>query len=123
MACSCWLIWSSQICCYHQKNDLEIFRFKSLNYLSVFLQGYNFSTFGPACMVILRLIHPGPQKKQPKYFSCCHWSCNVNTLLARNKISLLSADSLLYNPSKYVLCISETFLDSSVLLDDHNLSI
>ena len=64
-------------------------------------------------------INPGPQKKQqPKYFSCCHW--NVNSLLAHNKISLLSADSLLYHPSKYVICISKTFLDSSVLLDDQS---
>ena len=63
-------------------------------------------------------INPGPKKKQPKYFSCCHW--NVNSLLAHNKISLLSADSLLYHPSKYVICISKTFLDSSVLLDDQS---
>ena len=34
-------------------------------------------------------INPGPQKKQPKYFSCCHW--NVNSLLSHNKISLLAA--------------------------------
>ena len=29
-------------------------------------------------------INPGPKKKQPKYFSCCHW--NVNSLLAHDKI-------------------------------------
>ena len=34
-------------------------------------------------------INPGPKKKQPKYFACCHW--NVNSLLAHNKISLLTA--------------------------------
>ena len=31
-----------------KKSDLEIFKFKSFNYPSVFLQHYNFSTFGPA---------------------------------------------------------------------------
>ena len=31
-----------------KKNDLEIFKLESFNYPSVFLQHYNFSTFGPA---------------------------------------------------------------------------
>ena len=30
------------------KKDFEIFKFKSFKYPSVFLQSYNFSTFGPA---------------------------------------------------------------------------
>ena len=30
------------------KEDFEIFNFKSFNYPSVFLQHYNFFTFGPA---------------------------------------------------------------------------
>ena len=64
-------------------------------------------------------INPGPQKKLPKYFSCCHW--NVNRLLAHNKISLLTAYNTIHQYD--VICISETFLDSSVLLDDHNPSI
>ena len=64
-------------------------------------------------------INPGPQKKQPKYFSCCHW--NVNSLLAHNKISLLTAYNTIHQYD--VICISETFLDSSVPLDDHNLPI
>ena len=29
-----------------KKNNLKIFKFKSFNYPSVFLQHYNFSTFG-----------------------------------------------------------------------------
>ena len=64
-------------------------------------------------------INPGPQKKQPKYFSCCHW--NVNSLLSHNEISLLTA----YNTTRQydIICISETFLDSSVPWDDRNLSI
>ena len=63
-------------------------------------------------------INPGLKKKQPKYFSCCHW--NVNILLAHNKISLLTA----YNTTHQydVICISETFRDSSLPLDDHNIS-
>ena len=63
-------------------------------------------------------INPGPKKKQPKYFSWCHQ--NVNSLLAHNKISLLAAYDTI---NQYVICISETFLDSSAPLDNHNLSI
>ena len=67
MACSYWLIWSSQVCCYHQKEDFEIFKFKSFNHPSVSLQHYNFSTFGPAGMVKLRLIQD-PQKSNQNIF-------------------------------------------------------
>ena len=97
------------------KKDFEIFKFKSFTYPSVFLQPYNFSTFGSAWWYWNQ---SRTQKKQPKYFSCCHW--NVNILLAHNKISLLTAYSTIH---QYVICISETFLDSSVTLDDQNLSI
>ena len=64
-------------------------------------------------------INPGPKKKQPKYFSCCHW--NVNSLLAHDKISLLTAYNTIHQYD--VICVSETFLDSSVSLDNRNLSI
>ena len=33
-------------------------------------------------------INPGPKKKQPKYFSCCHW--NVYSLLPHDKIPMLT---------------------------------
>ena len=64
-------------------------------------------------------INPGPKKKQPKYFSCCHW--NVNSLLAHNKISLLTVYNAIHQYD--VIFVLETFLDSSVSLGDHNLSI
>ena len=64
-------------------------------------------------------INPGPMKKQPKYFSCYH--CKVNRLLAHNKISLLTVYNTIHQYN--VICVSETFLDSSVSLDDHNISI
>ena len=80
--CSYWFVWSSQICCYHQEEDFEILKFKSLNHPSVFLQPYNVSNFFGQHGDIE--INSGPKKKQPKYFSCCLW--NVSSLLAHNKI-------------------------------------
>ena len=41
--------------------------------------------------------------------------------MAHNKISLLTAYNTIHQYD--VICVSETFLDSSVSLDDHNLSI
>ena len=64
-------------------------------------------------------INPGPKKKEARFFSCFHW--NVNSILAHNKLSLLEAYNTVH---KYdILCISETYLDSSVSLDDTTLSL
>ena len=64
-------------------------------------------------------INSGPKKKEARFFSCFH--CNVNSILAHNKLSLLEAYNTVY---KYdILYISETYLDSSVSLDDITLSL
>ena len=65
--------------------------------------------------------NPGPKTKTKKenFFSCCHW--NVNSLLAHNKLSMLEAYNVAH---KYdVICISESYLDSTVPLDDKSLSL
>ena len=64
-------------------------------------------------------INPGPKRKGTRFFSCFHW--NVNSILAHNKLSLLEAYNTVH---KYdILCISETYLDSSVSVDDTTLSL
>ena len=65
--------------------------------------------------------NPGPKIKTKKenLFSCCHW--NVNNLLAHNKLAMLEAYSVAH---KYnVICTSESYLDSTVPLDDKSLSL
>ena len=54
--------------------------------------------------------NPGQKSKNSKYFLCCHW--NVNSILAHDKLSLLTA----YNSTQHydIICISETYLDSSI---------
>ena len=55
--------------------------------------------------------NPGPDKKYEP-FTCCHW--NVNSLSAHNllKLSSITAYTTIY---KYdFICISETYLESSV---------
>ena len=77
------------------------------------------------CYVFLQLllgdvkINPGPKKKEAIFFSCFHW--NVNSILAQNKFPLLEAYNTIH---KYdILCISETYLNSSVSVDDTTLSL
>ena len=64
-------------------------------------------------------IHPGPKKKEARFFSCFHW--NVNSILAHNKLTLLKAYNTIH---KYdISCISKTYLDSSSSVDDTALSL
>ena len=62
-------------------------------------------------------INPGPKKKLSKCFSCCHW--NVNSILAHNKLSLLTAYNSALNYD--LICLTETYLNSTV--DPNNLLI
>ena len=64
-------------------------------------------------------INSAPRKKQPKYFSCFYW--NVNSLLPRNKISMLTAYNTIHKHD--VICLLEISFCSSVLLDVLNLPI
>ena len=67
-------------------------------------------------MVILKA-NPEPKSRNSKYFSCCHW--NVNSILAHDKLPLLAA----YNSTQHfdIICISETYLDSSI--DENTLKL
>ena len=64
--------------------------------------------------------NPGPETCD-KNISVCHW--NLNGIAANNfiKISLLEAYNTMHNFD--IICISETFLDSSYPIDDQRLSL
>ena len=64
-------------------------------------------------------IKPGPKKKKTRFFSCLHW--NINSILAHNKLTLLQAYNTIHQYD--ILCISETYLDSSISNDDTTLSL
>ena len=69
-------------------------------------------------IIMLLLTHgdiesnPGPKHRTSTYFSCCHW--NVNSIMAYNKLSLLSAHNTLHKFD--VICISETYLDKLLIM-------
>ena len=83
------------------------------------------------CQVWLRKLHinlsgdielnPGPKSNSCENFSVCHW--NLNSISAHNfsKVSLLNAYTSLH--SFDIICLSETYLDSSILSHDPNLEV
>ena len=58
-------------------------------------------------------INPGPKKEETRFFTYFHW--NVNSILAHNKLSLLEEYNTIHQYD--ILCISETYLESSVSID------
>ena len=64
-------------------------------------------------------INPEPRKKETRFFSCLHR--NINSILAHNKLTLLQAYNTIHQYD--ILCISETYLDSSISNDDTTLSL
>ena len=79
------------------------------------------------CMFLLLLIcaggidfNPGPRKNNNSYnFSFCHW--NLNSIAAHNfsKLSLLEAYKVEHKFD--IICLLETFLDSSIPSNDERL--
>ena len=64
-------------------------------------------------------VNPGPKKNCSTNFSFCHW--NLNSLSAHNyvKLSSLQAYNSVY---KHVICLSETYLDNSLLSDKSDMN-
>ena len=65
--------------------------------------------------------NPGPKDKSRNVFSICHWNLNSTAAHSYAKISLLEA---YISAQKFdVVCISETYLDTSTAYDSSNLEI
>ena len=63
----------------------------------------------------------GPKSYSARYLIICHWNLNSITAHNFNKIALLKAYLSVHKMN--IVCLSETFLDSSILIDDDNLQI
>ena len=66
-------------------------------------------------------MNPGPKPSSCNKFSICHW--NLNSISVHNfiKLSLLRAYISVHNFD--ILCLSETYLDSTISSNDSNLII
>ena len=65
-------------------------------------------------------INPGPNKKF-KPLTCCNW--NVNSLTAHKMLKKSSIEAYNSIHNYHFICISKTYLDSSVSLDDKDIAI
>ena len=64
-------------------------------------------------------VNLGPKIRSPLLF--CHW--NLNSLSAHNFVKVLVLQALPVTHDYYIICLSETFLDSSVSNDDERIRI
>ena len=102
------------------KNSMQLF------VLFLFLIGFLLNTyFGLQRLLILSSgdveIKPGPTRTPKASLSICHW--NLNSISAHNyvKLSLLRAYLVFHKFD--IICLSETYLNSSTLPDDDTLQI
>ena len=65
--------------------------------------------------------NPGPRRNTGETFSICYW--NLNRLLAYNYNKLLLLRACIAVHKFGVICLSETYLDSTVASYDENLEI
>ena len=66
-------------------------------------------------------INPGPRHNSGEFFSICHWNLNSMSVYNYTKLSSLKAFIAVHKFD--IICLSETYLDSSVAPDDDNLEI
>ena len=66
-------------------------------------------------------VNPGPNPKTNKALSICHWNFNSTSVHNCTKLHLSKSHVTLYKFD--IICLSETYLDSSKAFDDTNLEI
>ena len=65
--------------------------------------------------------NPGPKSNSSQSFSICHW--NLNSISAHNFIKISLLKTYIATHKLDVICLSETYLDSSISNDDENFDI
>ena len=66
-------------------------------------------------------LNPGPKRASTSNISICHW--NLNSISAHNYIKLFLLKAYIAIHKFDIICLSETYLDSSTTSDDDNLAI
>ena len=66
-------------------------------------------------------LNPGPKRAFTRNISICHW--NLNSISAHNYIKLFLLKAYIAIHKFDIICLSETYLDSSTTSDDDNLAI
>ena len=66
-------------------------------------------------------VNPAPKRTSTSNISICHW--NLNSISAHNYIKLFLLKAYIAIHKFDIICLSETYLDSSTTSDDDNLAI
>ena len=66
-------------------------------------------------------LNPGPKSKSCENFAVCHWK--LNSISAHNFSKVLPLNAYTSLHSFDIICLSETYLDSSILSHDPNLEV
>ena len=77
-----------------------------------------------SCLIILCgdvEVNPGPKNSVSECLSICHW--NLNSILVHDYSKLFLLKACISVHKFDIICLSETYLDSTVPLDDDNLVI
>ena len=64
-------------------------------------------------------VNPGPKLDSSQNFTICHWNLNSIAAHTFSKINFLKAYLTIHKTD--IVCLSETYLDSSFLVNDENL--
>ena len=65
--------------------------------------------------------NPGPKPNSCEYLSICHW--NLNSISAHNFIKFCLLRAYISINKIDIICLSETYLDSSISSDNDNLEL
>ena len=65
--------------------------------------------------------NPDPKSYSAQYLKICHW--NVNCIAAHNFIKIALLKAYLSVHKMVIVCLCETFLDTSILINNDNLQI
>ena len=107
--------------CTHPQIKIKYGSHFSFN-IRIILSAFFHNLFYQICLVQHGDIelNPGPNNKF-KSLTCCHW--NVNSLTAHKMLKKSSIEAYNSIHDYDFICISETYLDSSVSLDDNDIAI
>ena len=119
--------WRAEIGIFNATSKARYFKKKSLRVAAPVFYFFSFGFRFVFTLLSLFVcgdveLNPGPKNRNSCYnFSICHW--NLNGITANNfaKVNVLQA----YNSIHYfyLICLSESYLDSSVSSDNDNLYI
>ena len=106
---------AQNICFLHQSLFYSLFFMSALSYIH-YVWLYSLATKLSGDIEE----NPGPKANSYDYLSICHW--NLNSICAHNFIKLSLGAYISFNKID-IICLAETYLDSSIPSDSDNLEL